>query len=174
MFCTNCGNEVEQHAKFCSKCGTQTSVASVSSAPPPQRKAHDMNMHVNVLGWLMVGSGILTGLLALPIMFAGQIVQHMNIPQPPDFPFPIPIGHFAGSIATIVGLSIGALAAGTAAAGVGLLHFRSWARGLTIVMAVLLVFHFPVGTAVAIYAFWVLFSREGQEYYKTRSAGTMA
>ena len=43
-----------------------------------------------------------------------------------------------------------------------------------IVMAELLVFHFPVGTVIAVYAFWVLFSKEGQEYYKSRSDPTMA
>ena len=41
-------------------------------------------------------------------------------------------------------------------------------------MAILLLFKFPIGTAIAIYAFWVLFSQEGQEYYKTRAASTMA
>jgi hypothetical protein len=40
-------------------------------------------------------------------------------------------------------------------------------------MAVLLLFHFPIGTVIAVYAFWVLFSQEGQEYYKTRSESTM-
>ena len=33
--------------------------------------------------------------------------------------------------------------------------------------------HAPIGTAIAVYAFWVLFSQEGQEYYKARSASTM-
>ena len=26
MFCTHCGNEVEEHANFCSKCGKQMTV----------------------------------------------------------------------------------------------------------------------------------------------------
>ena len=73
----------------------------------------------------------------------------------------------------MIGLGTAALAAGVAAAGVGLLEYRSWARVFAIVMAVFLVFHFPIGTAIAVYAFWVLFSQEGQKYYKARSAGTM-
>jgi hypothetical protein len=40
-------------------------------------------------------------------------------------------------------------------------------------MAVLLLFHFPIGTVIAIYAFWVLFSEEGQQYYKSRSEAAM-
>ncbi len=60
--------------------------------------------------------------------------------------------------------------AGVTAAGVGLLQYRDWARTLAIIMAVFLLFHFPIGTAIAIYAFWVLFSREGQYYFRSRSA----
>ena len=47
-------------------------------------------------------------------------------------------------------------------------------RVLAIVMSVLFLFKFPFGTAIAIYAFWVLFSEEGREHYQTlaaRSAG---
>ncbi len=175
MFCTNCGNNIEQHAKFCSKCGTENTLAAAAppSTPSPKPKpAHDMQMHINVLSWLMIGDGILIGLLALPVMFFGQLVRHFPMHQPADFPFPIQ--HFAGSITTLVGLFMIGLASAVAAAGVGLMHFRSWGRGLAIVMAILIVFSFPVGTAIAIYAFWVLFSREGQEFYRARSASTMA
>jgi hypothetical protein len=66
------------------------------------------------------------------------------------------------------------LAAAGAAAGVGLLHYESWARVFAIIVAALLVFNFPVGTAIAAYAFWVLFSREGSDYYRTRSSARMA
>jgi zinc-ribbon domain len=169
MFCTNCGNEVEQHARFCSKCGREI----VPTTPPAAAKKteHDMAMHINILAWLLIGSGILTGIGALAVMFAGQVMRHLPF-LPPDMPAGMP--QFVSWIATVVGLGLAALAAGVAAAGVGLLQYREWARTLTIIMAVFLLFHFPIGTAVAIYAFWVLFSREGEEYYKTRSAGTMA
>ena len=86
-------------------------------------------------------------------------------------PFGVP--HFIGWVTSVIGLGAMALAAGVAAAGVGLLQYRSWARVLAIIMSVFLLFHFPIGTVIAIYAFWVLFSREGQEYYNARSASTM-
>ena len=175
MFCTNCGNEVEQHARFCSKCGTETAGVAVSSpavAPARPKKAeHDMAMHVNILGWLLVGSGILTAIGGLIVLFAGQFIRRLpgEIAQgiPPGIP------PFAAWITSMVGVSILAVAAATAAAGVGLLEYRSWARVFAIVIAVLLIFHFPIGTGVAIYAFWVLFSQEGQQYYKMRSESTM-
>jgi hypothetical protein len=173
MFCTQCGNEIQQHAQFCSKCGQAAAAAAppASTSAVPQRKPHDMDMHINILGWLLVGSGILTGLLALMVLFAGQIVRHAPIPWPPDAPVRLPL--FIGWLTSVVGLGAMALAAGVSAAGVGLLQYRSWARVLAIIMAVLLLFHFPIGTMIAIYAFWVLFSREGQEYYNNRSASTM-
>src|SRR5437870_582835 len=138
MFCTQCGNEVEQHAQFCSKCGqavTAAAAAAVQTPPPTaQKKRRDMDMHINILGWLLVGSGVLTGMFALLILFAGQVVRHLPIPVPPDMPIGIP--HFVGWITSVLGLAAMALAAGVSAAGVGLLQYRSWARVLAIIMAV--------------------------------------
>jgi hypothetical protein len=139
----------------------------MTSVPVAPKKAHDMDMHVNILGWLLVGNAILTGVLALLILFAGQVVRHLPIPIPPGMP------HFIGWVTTVIGLGAAALAAGIAAAGVGLLQYRSWARVMAVVMAVFLLFHFPIGTVIGVYAFWVLFSKEGQEYYNARSASTM-
>jgi hypothetical protein len=131
-----------------------------------------MDMHINILGWLLVGCGILTGMFALMILFASQVIRHLpNMPFPPDMPAGLP--HFVGWITSVIGLGAMALAAGVAASGVGLLQYRSGARVLAIIMAVFLLFHFPIGTVVGVYAFWVLFSREGQDYYNTRSASTM-
>jgi hypothetical protein len=176
MFCTECGNEVEQHAKFCSKCGREATAAARTAAPaqrPAPVKRHDMNMHINILGWLLIGNGVLAGIVSMAILLAGAFVKHIPF-RPQDFDhmtrFP---GQFISLILTLVGLSIAALAAGVAAAGVGLIQHREWARTLAIVMSVFLLFHFPIGTAVGIYAFWVLFSHEGQEYYKSQSVQGM-
>src|SRR5437879_2779076 len=150
MFCTQCGNEVEQHAQFCSKCGQAVTAAAAAAAKgpapaalPAQKKTRDMDMHVNILGWLLVGSGVLTGMFALIVLFAGQVFRHLPIPLPPDMPFGVP--HFIGWITSVIGLGAMALAAGVAAAGVGLLQYRSWARVLAIIMSVFLLFHFPIG-----------------------------
>jgi hypothetical protein len=167
MFCTDCGNDVEQHARFCSKCGRE-----VVPAVPAQQKQHDMKMHINILGWLFVGCGVLLGLLGVTMIFAGQIIGHLPVSWPAEFPFTM--AHFAGWISAVIGLTTLALAAGVAAAGAGLLQYRSWARVLSIIMSIFLLFKFPVGTAIGVYGLWVLFSQEGQEYYKARAASTMA
>ncbi|MBI2149672.1 MAG: zinc ribbon domain-containing protein [Acidobacteria bacterium] len=170
MFCTQCGNAVELHAKFCSKCGSEVSLFQAASGPAG-KAPHDMKMHVAIVAWLFIGSGVLMGLIALTVIFAGQIVQHLPFP-PPDMPAGMP--GFIGWLTAMIGLGITAIGAGVAAAGIGLLQYRDWGRVLATIMSVLMLFHFPVGTAIAIYAFWVLFSAQGREYYKIRSAGTMA
>jgi hypothetical protein len=50
-------------------------------------------------------------------------------------------------------------------AGIGLLKFRSWARILGIVVAILNLIHIPIGTAVGIYALWVLLNRESERLF---------
>ncbi len=45
-------------------------------------------------------------------------------------------------------------------AGIGLLKFRQWARILAIILAVLNILSFPLGTALAIYTFWVLLNAQ--------------
>ena len=163
MFCTQCGNEVEQHARFCSKCGRELSPV------PGGTKAHpDMNLHITILSWLFIGHAILMSFVGMVIIFASQLVRRLPIPWPPDFP-PAMVP-FISSIVVVVGFTILAVAAGVAAAGIGLLQYRSWGRILAIIMAVFLLFHFPIGTAFAIYAFWILFSPEGQEHYRNHSA----
>jgi hypothetical protein len=172
MFCTQCGNEVAQHARYCSKCGSEmTAAPAVVTSAPPQKIPHDMNMHINILSWLLIGSGILTGIGGMIVLFASQIIRNLPLHIAREMPPGVP--PFVIWITSVVGLSIIALAAATAAAGVGLLQYRSWARVFATVVAVFLLFHFPIGTVIAIYAFWVLFSEEGQQYFKSRSESTM-
>jgi hypothetical protein len=176
MFCTNCGSDVEQHARFCSKCGQEVTPSaaaapSMQSQMPVRTSEHDMNMHITILAWLLIGNAILTGIVGLIVLFGGQVFRHLPIP-----PGDLPMGFRPGIswLISMLALCILTVAGAIAAAGVGLLEYRSWARVLATIMAVLLIFHFPIGTAIAVYAFWVLFSDEGQRYYKSRSESTMS
>ena len=77
---------------------------------------------------------------------------------------------FALTIMRVVGFAIIVASAGTAAAGVGLMQYQSWGRTLAIIMSVILLLKFPIGTAAGIYGLWVLLSAEGREHYQARSA----
>jgi hypothetical protein len=50
-------------------------------------------------------------------------------------------------------------------AGFGLLSFRPWARILTLVLCAFNLFHIPIGTAVAIYGFYVLLQPETEQLF---------
>jgi hypothetical protein len=44
--------------------------------------------------------------------------------------------------------------------GIGLMKFRPWARIVGIILGALHIMNFPFGTALAVYAFWVLLNQE--------------
>ena len=51
-------------------------------------------------------------------------------------------------------------------AGVGLLAGKSWARVLALVVGFLGLANFPLGTAIGVYAFWVLLQQDAGEYFE--------
>lgn len=127
-----------------------------------------MATHVNILAWLFIGSAVLSGMFGFALLIAPRILQMIPIPIPPDVPFDIV--QFVTAISGILGTVILIVAAATAAAGVGLLQYQSWGRILALVMAAVMIIKIPFGTAVGIYAFWVLLSERGREFYERQSA----
>src|SRR5262249_53347592 len=157
-------------------CGSDVSSAASVAAPQvaPVRKAdHDMSMHTNILAWLLIGSGVLTAFGGLMLLFAGQVLRHMPIAMMREMEMPMGLPPFVSWITGVLGLGALCLAGLSIAAGVGLMQYQSWARAFAIIVAVLSLFHFPIGTVIGIYGFWVLLSKEGQEYYKSRAESTM-
>jgi hypothetical protein len=126
-----------------------------------------MESHVQIVGWLFIGSGIMGGILGMIVMFMGRFLMALNINWPKNVPFDVEKLVLGATI--LAGLTMIALAAGVVAAGVGLLQYRPWGRVLALVMAVFLVFKFPIGTAIAIYAFWVLLSDPGRKHYESHA-----
>lgn len=78
-----------------------------------------------------------------------------------------------GALAWIVGILAGiGLVAGCGllapslpgfVGGIGLLRYRPWARWLLIVVSVVYLFYFPLGTAVGAYSLWVLFHADAEQ-----------
>jgi hypothetical protein len=69
----------------------------------------------------------------------------------------IPILGFIGSIAFVFMLGFGLPGI---LGGIGLLKRKEWARILVIAASCIGLFAFPIGTALSVYTFWVLFSEE--------------
>ena len=121
-----------------------------------------MATHVKILAWLQIVYGLLTALGAMAV-FGGTMLG----------------AAFAGSFreSALVGLLGGfasvvifAIAAFHLIAGWGLLRRMPWARIVTIILGVLSLLKFPIGTALGIYTLWVLLSKDGAAEFGVTSA----
>ena len=65
-----------------------------------------------------------------------------------------------GAVGTWLAALFVALSLPSIAAGFGLLKFRNWGRVLAIIIGVLNLFGFPIGTAIGVYTLYVLLSEQ--------------
>jgi zinc transporter ZupT len=120
---------------------------------------HDMQQHITVLGWLYIVSNALflivggfVFLLLTGIGFGSGDAEAVRI-----LPF----------VGISVGLLLAALALPGLAAGYGLLTHKHWARVLAIVVGVLSLLVFPLGTIIGFYTFVVLMQPAATDYFTT-------
>ena len=107
-----------------------------------------MEKHINVLAILFIIYSSMTLLAAIVVLafflLGGAFIQEPDV----------------SSLVVIVGLLLAALlfvlSAPGLIAGYGLMRYRSWSRILTMILAVINAFNVPLGTALAVYALWVL------------------
>ena len=118
-----------------------------------------MKTHVELLAWLNIVLGalsILTGLMAFMILIGSGLIS----------------GDWrAMGILSIVAVTVTTfmvvVGAPSIVAGIGLLKRKEWARILTLILSCLSVLNFPIGTAIAVYAFWVLLNNETSPLFAT-------
>jgi len=117
-----------------------------------------MEKHVNVVAALQIGFSIL-GVIIAGILFA--ILQYVG---------DIVDDHEAELVLTIVAnvimVTFVVLALPGIIAGIGLFKKKEWARILTLILSVLDLINFPIGTAVGIYSIWALSQTETVELFK--------
>ncbi len=115
-------------------------------------KTQEMKTHIQIVAWLYIVAGILGIILA--VLVAGLIIGG---------------GWISGDdtairVTTIVSIFVGGLVVLVSVpgvvAGIGLLSFKSWARILAIILAVLNLPGFPIGTLLGIYSLWALLDSE--------------
>ena len=119
-----------------------------------------MNTQVKIVGWLWIVNGMLSILMA--IIGLAVINWPGIVPNPRDsilastgaLCFFLP-----GIIAYIV-------------AGYGLLKYKSWARILAIILAILNLILFPIGTALGIYTLVIMFNDETKALFSGEVALT--
>lgn len=117
----------------------------------------DMETHISLLGWIyMIGNMFLLVMGGLSFFFflgIGMFTGEME----------------AAGILAVIGITglilFVALALPGVIAGYGLLKRKPWARVLTLVLGVLNLFSFPIGTAVGIYTLWILLQNDANDFF---------
>ena len=116
-----------------------------------------MEIHVKVIDWLHILLGIL-GVLGAALLFiviaGGGLISGDELA--------IQITTF---VAFVIGGFIFLISVPGIIVGVGLLQYRAWARILGIVLGLLNLLAFPVGTVFGIYAIWALLDQGTTELF---------
>ena len=120
-----------------------------------------MASHVRILAWFNIVIGGL-GVLAAGITFAGASILPAVLNAVAHEASDIPI-QVIQVISTIVVGMILVLSLPSLILGFGLYNFRPWARILGLVLAGLNLLAVPIGTAISLYAFWVLLKPETEQ-----------
>ena len=120
-----------------------------------------MKTHVNVVGLIDVITGGLFTILAV-LVSAGLLVfapAFNGAPpwSPEDATVIVAVALAISSLFLVIGIP-------SLIAGVGLLKQKGWARTLAIIVAILALASFPIGTAVGIYTLWVLTRKETEQF----------
>ena len=157
MYCNSCGNPIPDNAQFCGKCGKPV-VGSVPTATPAGRTRLARHLPVLATLWAIYsGLRILAGFAAL---FVGSMFM------PHLFMFGWPFSHlFLPGLLTTIGVGVLVLGAAGLTAAWGLWQREPWARIVALILGALALLHFPLGTALGIYTFWVLLPNDAAAEY---------
>ena len=119
-----------------------------------------MNTQVKIVGWLWIVNGMLSILMA--IIGLAVINWPGIVPNPRD--------SLLASTGALCFFLPGIIA--YVIAGYGLLKYKSWARILAIILAILNLILYPIGTALGIYTLVIMFNEETKVLF--RGEGTPA
>lgn len=124
-----------------------------------QLSQKDLKLHVSILGWILIATHVV-GLVIAALLF----LLLTGIGAATGDGVALSVLSVTG---TALGLFIALLSLPGVIAGYGLLTRKSWGRLLALVVAVLGLLNFPIGTAVGVYALWVLLQQEASYYFAT-------
>ncbi len=123
-----------------------------------------MKAHLNVVGVIDLITGVfftvMGVLVSLGVLLFGPWINGAALWQ-----------QEGGIVALAIMLSVSgvffALGVPSLIAGIGLLKQKRWASTMAIVLAILALASFPVGTAAGVYTLWVLTHRETEQLLST-------
>ncbi|HEX7974045.1 MAG TPA: hypothetical protein VF498_06530 [Anaerolineales bacterium] len=118
-----------------------------------------METHVKVVGWLYIvlgGLGILAAALVFLIVFGSGLISGDRTAIGVTF-----------IVAAAVAVMLLVLSVPGVIAGFGLLSFKPWARILALILGILNLPGFPLGTLLGIYTLYALVDEEGARLFKS-------
>jgi hypothetical protein len=130
-----------------------------------------MQQHVTALAVLFIVLGALglIGFLVVVLVFGGAAgIVSLAAGGEPEAAIAVPI---VGTVGAAIALFILIVSLPDIVVGIGLLGFRPWARILGIVLSILGLLHFPLGTLVGVYGLWVLFNPETEALFRSMPPG---
>ena len=113
-----------------------------------------MDKHIKIVAWLW----ILNALVSVFMAIIGIVIININT-DASDATL-ISVGSLCFWLPGIVAYIL---------AGYGLLNYMSWARILVIILAILNLILFPIGTTIGIYSLWVMFNDETKALFEKGS-----
>ena len=79
MYCSQCGTETEEYFKSFHDCGTSL---ETSGRPRNRSASTHMDLHYQILAWLLIGLAVLSGMLSGVVFLAGSFLQARPFPSP--------------------------------------------------------------------------------------------
>jgi len=125
-----------------------------------------MEQHVTFVGALHIGYnafGILAAMAVFVLIVGGGLIGGLISEQE----IVIPITFFLG---TAIAFWLVVVSVPGIIGGIGLLKYKSWARYLVLVLAILDLLNIPIGTAIGVYSIWVLAQDETAKMFASGSA----
>jgi hypothetical protein len=117
-----------------------------------------MDTHVKVVAWLRIAASAVYLVGALVVMamfgFAGAAAGTSGDAEAAR------AAPWIAAFGTAIAIGLLVLALPGLITGWGLLNYRPWARIVNIVLSIIDLFGFPVGTALGVYSLWVMFQPE--------------
>lgn len=117
-----------------------------------------MEKHINIVAALRIAMSILGVIIGVVGFFVLRIIG--DISGDHDAVFVLSV------IANVALIFFVVLSIPGFIAGFGLLKHKEWARILTLILSVLDLFNFPIGTAVGVYSIWALSNVEVVSHFK--------
>jgi hypothetical protein len=130
-----------------------------------------VDAHVDWLALLLTVSAILAGLTAASLLALGIGAASGSAGSSGGSGDTDIAAGFAAILFIGVTVTLGAFAGACAATAAGLRRRRTWSRPAALVLALVMLVIVPFGTALGIYAFWVLLRQRAREMLGAESGG---